>query len=181
MFIPQGFYWLFLSPIILYSYFLTNLFGFKRELFLIIDLSSKKKNYLIKVYLGFVFVVLPIDLIIFFSFIIINNQFTYNNILYYFISFVPLSYLGFIVAFWKAKFINDSSSFKISNKNVPIIGNILLAASIVILYFLKSNIIFQVAYLFLFSTLICYSLSLFRKTYKKYKYNLYENLFSNSN
>jgi len=180
MFLPPIFYWLFLSPIILYSYFLNNFFGFKRELFLVVELSIKKRIVLIKMFLGFLLICTLIDAIVFLIFIIVNNQLTTNNILFYFICFIPLSISGIIVSLLQAKSLGNSSSFKISNKNVPIIGNVLSAFSIILLFFLKSSIIFQLLFLSFFIVLAIYMNHMFSKIYSNRKYLLYKKLFSSS-
>jgi hypothetical protein len=131
--------WIFLSPLIVFTYIHCNLFGFMRSIWLNIS-NTGNWHHLLKIYLFTL--IIPISLDIFLSFIALSvmGWFSWQSIGFYFATLILCLFVGFASSIYKPIYLKEVFSFG-QSKNVSMWVSIPLIMMIGGLTLAKSSLL----------------------------------------
>lgn len=173
--------WLFISPAIIFTYFLNNFIGYQRELFLALELSSKRVTRLLSIYINSFLIIFSVDILISFVTLNINGLFNIKNTIYYLTASVCFLLTGIIFSLADPRLVLNKNPFIISSKSIPFIANLVTLSELVVLLLIRNNIWCEI--ILLLFILMCMGIFIrhIEFIYKKTKYKLYLRLFSSIN
>lgn len=136
------FIYLLISPLVLFSYFINNFFGFSRGMWLSISRTTTALYIYSKEMLKVLYIPLIIDSGLTLSFFIISNKLNLANISFYISSIIILFSIGVLNSFYFPKRIKSLFSM---NGNTSILANIFSVLAVLILivltkYYFLANI-----------------------------------------
>lgn len=178
-FLPKIFLFITLAPIAIFTYFLNNVFGFKRKIFLAITSFPFERFHLFYVYFLLSIPLILIDYIVSILFAYTLNLINFNIIVFYLNSTIILLLNGLYFTIKKAVPIPELTSYKISNKNVSMIGNIISLIFVIILSLLKGTSSISLSILFFGILMLLIKFNYYENLFENHKYKLYRILFSN--